>query len=404
MCRVSNIATREVTTDSSRGTDGDPSSLTGYLPTLDGWRALAILGVMLRHANETLCGPGGVYPSEYLAVKLSYGGWGVDFFFGLSGFLITARLLEEKKKWAHISLRSFYVRRAFRILPPIVTYLAALGLLSLAHRIVTGYDDYLSSLFFYRNYNRCLVDGNASITWYTGHFWSLSVEEHFYLLWPTLLIGLLASGVPLRGVAFVSLLVVAWHALDSRFQWSLRLLGLDTDCPTRTDYCLDKLLWGCWVALALGWGPSALRWLPRLLSGPFWWALLLLAALSMFAPGSIQLGQSWWLPFVIPLLIAGTVVCPRGPVGTFLEWRPLRWIGRLSYSLYIWQQLFLVPQPKFSMLPALPPLVTFCLVMALSFGCAALSYYFVEQPMIRLGHRLSRRPSGAAARDASAAD
>src|SRR4051812_39674608 len=138
--------------------------LTGHLPTLDGWRGVAVLMVIVFHA---LASP---YP-----VFRPLGGLGVSIFFALSGLLICNRLLAEFGRGGRIDLPGFYVRRAFRILPPAFAYLAALAALGAATPPELG-----SCLLFWRNY----YTGGG---WCTGHFWSLAVEEHFYLFFPVLL-------------------------------------------------------------------------------------------------------------------------------------------------------------------------------------------------------------------------
>src|SRR5207237_4594263 len=108
----------------SLGTDSN------CLPTLDGWRALAILGVMICHSCDALFHADGPYANVALHALTRHGALGVDVFFGISGFLICTRLIEEHKKNGTINLKRFYVRRAFRILPPYFTYLAVLGVLA----------------------------------------------------------------------------------------------------------------------------------------------------------------------------------------------------------------------------------------------------------------------------------
>ena len=100
----------------------------GYIPTLDGWRAIAITGVVLEHGGNRVLRWLGHGVGTYL---WDNGGHGVDLFFAISGLLICSRLLDEEKKFGHISLRGFYVRRACRILPPAILYLAVVGVLSL---------------------------------------------------------------------------------------------------------------------------------------------------------------------------------------------------------------------------------------------------------------------------------
>jgi peptidoglycan/LPS O-acetylase OafA/YrhL len=106
-------------------------------------------------------------------------------------------LLDENERTGGISLRSFYTRRVFRIIPPAFAYLATIALLAIVGVIYVSPREWLSSLFFSRNY--ILIPPNAG--WYTGHFWSLAVEEHFYLIWPAALIALGARRAALYAMA-----------------------------------------------------------------------------------------------------------------------------------------------------------------------------------------------------------
>ncbi len=136
------------------------------IPCLDGFRCLAILLVIVCHSLPD-CNP------PWL------GKLGVDIFFGLSGFLITALLLNERAQTGRIDLAAFYKRRAFRILPPALVFLAAVGIGGLFKTRL----ELAATLLFFRNY---LPIQHGSYA--TGHLWSLAVEEHFYMLWPGLLV------------------------------------------------------------------------------------------------------------------------------------------------------------------------------------------------------------------------
>lgn len=156
----------------ARSEIGNPeagSDKSRHIPTLDGWRAVAILLVVAHHAGTAFYSE-----SDYYSQSLTrFGTWGVPVFFGLSGVLITKLLLEEFDRTGKMSLKSFYIRRAFRILPPVFVFIAvvaALGLLASGMEAASG-------LFFFRNY---LPNSLGGI--YTGHLWSLAVEEHFYLI------------------------------------------------------------------------------------------------------------------------------------------------------------------------------------------------------------------------------
>jgi peptidoglycan/LPS O-acetylase OafA/YrhL len=329
-----------------------------YLPTLDGWRAVAILAVLCCHAG---------WPTPALA---PYGAMGVSVFFALSGFLITRRLMDEGR----IDLAGFYRRRAFRILPPIVVYLAVVAVLGLWLGVIpTDAGQLLGSLFFYRNY----LTPPVAQGWYTGHFWSLAVEEHFYLLWPALLCA--AGFRRARWIAPALVVAVAlWRFEDVRYDWIGRLNPWLRGSLARTDYRLDTLLCGC--ALALIWDDARVKALFHRIGGT---ALAVAAGIAAVAcqvwqpPGYLAI-----VAVLMALLPAATVAKPASWAGRILEVPLLGWIGRMSYSLYIWQQLFLAPHPVAGWQHAPWNLAD-------AFLCAAASYYFVERPAIAFGRSLT---------------
>ncbi len=354
------------------------STASGYLPTLDGWRAIAILGVLICHGSDALFNNSGLYPSHRWYGLTRYGAFGVDIFFGLSGFLICTRLLQERRRDGEISLASFYIRRALRILPPYLTYLVTVGLLGYGGVLTVHRWEWLSSLLFFRNYIASREGG-----WYLAHFWSLAVEEHFYLLWPSLLV-LLGSRRARSAVVVLALSVAAWRMLDFREQWMFQLAG--ANFFTRTDIRLDALLWGCWMALIFD-SPDWRAVLVRRLSYGTWTMLVgALVCCVVYRPPLAML----WEAILVPLLLAGTVLKPASLVGRFLESRPMRWIGRISYSLYIWQQLFLgrsqEPHPFPMGILQIFPIDIVCV-----FVVAAASYYVIERPLIGVGHLFSSR-------------
>ena len=309
-----------------------------------------------------------------------YGAMGVSVFFALSGFLITRRLMEEWRAAGSINLAGFYIRRAFRILPPILVYLAAVALLGFAlHLIPMDRQQLAASLFFYRNY----LTEPVTQGWYTGHFWSLAVEEHFYLLWPVLLwfAGLRRARWLAPGLA---LAVAVWRMADARWDWVGRLNPALRGSVARTDYRLDILLFGC--AVALIWDEPWVQALLRRLGGSL---LALTAATAAVVcqvwtpPGYLTMGA-----ILMALLPAATVAKPGSWAGRFLELPVLAWVGRMSYSLYIWQQLFL---PSNELPRGLGMWQQGPWNLAAAFGCAAASYYLVERPAIAWGKRLRKR-------------
>lgn len=349
-----------------------------YLPTLDGWRAIAILAVMVAHGTDALFNAEGSAPNAMLYALTRYGAKGVDIFFGISGFLICTRLLEEKEREGRISLRNFYIRRVFRILPPYLAYLGGLCVLISLGLIALNKWEWLSSLLLFRNYLSPAALGG----WYTGHLWSLSVEEHFYLLWPFLLViwGVRRAG---RTVLPIAIGLAVWRSFEFRHQFLMTLLP-GVGFYGRTDIRLDALLLGCWAALLFH---SSRGFLAEILSPRVWLllAMLFIACVALQPPMAML-----WQAFLLPGLLLGTVLNPGSPVGILLETPLLRWIGRLSYSLYLWQQLFLVPHEAPRPLP-LGILQRWPVNFVVLLLCAVTSYYLIETPMIRLGRRLTAK-------------
>jgi peptidoglycan/LPS O-acetylase OafA/YrhL len=341
-----------------------PNRGPGYLPTLDGWRALAILSVLLSH--DAIHGAGPFSTAWFYR----HGALGVDVFFAISGLLICSRLLQEESRAGAISLRRFYIRRAFRILPAALFFLLTLLLLKRFAHLPVGVPEVFAALFFVRNYTFTFTHWQAIYPIYTAHFWSLAVEEHFYLFLPALLVWAPRRWrVPiLLGIA----VVVGLHRLS--------LAGLSMHTGMRIDALLIP------AALAILMRRASLR--ERLLPWLRLWpgvALALLACVTWgFAPRASPLAIAWLTP---PLLL-GTVLRPASWFSRLLECPPMRYLGRLSYSLYLWQQLFVVAHfgagsVRFGALQRAP----LCFGMAI--GCSLVSYYCVEQPLLRLGHRLA---------------
>jgi len=344
-----------------------------HLPTLDGWRAVAILAVLGCHAH---------WPTAALERIAPYGAMGVSVFFALSGFLITRRLMEEWQATGRIHLANFYIRRAFRILPPILVYLAAVSLLGFGlHLIPMDRSQLAASLFFYRNYLTMPVAEG----WYTGHFWSLAVEEHFYLIWPMLL--WFAGMQRARWLApSLALAVAVWRVADARYDWVGRLNPALRGSVARTDYRLDILLFGC--AAALVWDDPRVQALLRRTGG----SLLALAAAAAAVCCQVWTppGYLTMVAALMALLPAATVAKSQSWAGRILELPLLAWVGRMSYSLYIWQQLFL---PSNELPRSLGIFERGPWNLAAIFGCAALSYYLVERPAIAWGKRWTRKRS-----------
>jgi len=338
----------------------------GYIPTLDGWRAIAVMLVMGAHCCPALL-RSGTLAGKALAALFVHAGYGVDVFFALSGYLIGTLLLMEKRATGTISLRKFYVRRIFRILPPILVYLATIYTL---HRLgvlpVLSTSELIAVLAFFRNY--------APGGWYTGHFWSLAIEEQFYLVIPLLLL-ILRWRIALTVTSALAILSAIVRAIEFKY------LVVDS-IQFRTENRIDALMCGVILALLLQ-NQDIRQWMKDNLS------FITLAFLSLGTATSVIIlsapaARRSIISVALPLLIAHTVLHPKRWWSLWLEYSPLKWLGRLSYSVYIWQMLFLVPNVRrLGWLQGFPQALLFILVAGM------ISYYVIEKPMLRLGHRLA---------------
>jgi peptidoglycan/LPS O-acetylase OafA/YrhL len=346
-----------------------PAKRSGYIPSLDGWRAVAILWVLEGHSQAWNLGP---VNNHWLRET---GGRAVQLFFALSGYLICTRLLREEERFGSISLRSFYTRRVFRIQPAAMTYLAVLSLLMLIGTIPHAWTSVLTAAAMLRN-----IFPENSQSWETGHFWSLAVEEHFYLFLPGFLLL-----VKRYRAAILAVLVVAslrWRLYETTPE---RLLHVSPMIYLRTDIVIGGILLGSVFALLMR-KPGVLK-LTRAWLHPYVALLYTAAVFTRIELHHSRMDETW-LVTVYPILIVSTALHPEALTTRFLELAPVRFLGRLSYSLYLWQQLFfnyhVAPAPH-----SLRSHVVLCWVIL--FALAVASYYLIETPMIRIGHRIAKK-------------
>jgi peptidoglycan/LPS O-acetylase OafA/YrhL len=319
--------------------------------------------------------------AEQISGLKALGLLGVEIFFALSGFLITSRLLDEETKRGSVSLRNFYIRRAFRILPAAFGFLIIAGCLAWIGILPITAGRWLSAAFFLANYS------TAAPSWYLGHLWSLAVEEHFYLIWPLLYITLKTPKGRLRGVLLLIALQTIWRAVAFKY----RITYSDpAQFWGRSDIVADDLLYGVAGALIFnkpGWWASVRSLLVNRISSVFLLITILAITLVKLPYWKIDMLLHTVKGAAIPLLIGGTVLRAQYGMATLLESRAMKWLGRLSYSLYLWQQLFLVWDE--SLVATLRPLQQIPLSYLCSIACAYSSYRFLERPLIRLGRRVS---------------
>jgi len=341
--------------------DSQASNLGSYMPTLDGWRAISIALVMLHHARIS------VHVPVFGPVLNQLGDWGasgVYVFFAISGVLICGRLLREEQKSGRIGLRKFYIRRAFRILPPALLYLAVIALLSSLLNVLRV--EWIAALLFFRNY---VVQGPPPAHWFTGHFWSLSVEEQFYLLLPSILVFFPRMRAWILGA--LTLVVVLLDLAMRHSSFGIAKFDLSIQC----------LLISALIAIAANREEKLFR---RVLA-PLPFVLIAVYVFGLYRPFTLLIAiQS----VALALLVLSTSLNPTSLLGRFLELAPLRWMGRLSYSLYIWQQLFFVGHWWVGPLP-LGLLQRWPLNLIACLTCAVASYYLIERPLVKLSHRIA---------------
>ncbi len=302
-----------------------------------------------------------------------YGPFGVKVFFVISGYLITTLLLNEERKSGRISIKMFYVRRAFRIWPVAYTFILVAAILSWSGWITLGPHNLIYAVTFTMNH-----DLNGS--WWTGHLWSLGVEEQFYLVWP--LIFLFTSK---RGRLWTCLFVLAGAPL-LRLTAYLYAPHIFAAMEESLLFMSDAIAIGCLLAITT----SELESSPtvRRIISVRWFFLVPLLSVAMYATlkpfPAFYLGVGESVALVCIAATIWRVIHIEDAAFWLLNTKPLVTIGILSYSLYIWQQLFLTPNSN-NVINRLP------LNLILIGGVSAFSYYFVETPFLRLRTSLSKR-------------
>ncbi len=358
----------------------------GFRPGLDGVRAVAVLAVIAYH----------------LGAPWMRGGFlGVDLFMVLSGYLITALLLLEVEGSGRVALGRFWVRRVRRILPAIVVLLGALALYAWwfatpVERVSLRWDA-IASLTSWANW-RFVVDGSGYWAQFgppspLTHMWSLAVEEQFYVVWP-LAVGLVAMTVRGERVRRRLLWVAAVGAVASAVAM---VVLYDPAFPSRaylgTDARVQALLIGAIGAIVIRPGrtrPPLAAGVVRVV-GPLA-AVAVLLALALADDRAGWMYRGGFTAFAVVALAAIVTASEHaGPLAAVLRVRPLVWIGQRSYGWYLWHWPLIVLLTPDRLGPVDTGLARALVVLALTVGCAELSYRFVERPARTFGLRLPGR-------------
>lgn len=333
------------------------------LSSLDGLRAISIAMVLFGHLDGTrnfprLRGPFG-----------SYAHLGVVVFFVISGFLITTLLMNEASRHGRISLKLFYARRSIRIFPVSYAYILVMALLTVWGVIHLTATDLLCAATYSINY----LPGRS---WSVGQLWSLSVEEQFYLLWP-FAFAFLRPRKRIWAVTGVMLFAVFARAAARIF-----LMGTPYRDLEMFPMVADSLAAGCLLAM-MRTELERQNWYRRLLQPlPSFAILVLVLSLNRYQGYTVDgvLG-TLLINLGLAVLVHRCVLYADGPVGKVLNWRPVKFVGVLSYSLYVWQQPFLNRNSS-AWYSAFPQNLLFAVAVALA------SYFLLEKPLLKLRSRL----------------
>ncbi len=354
------------------------NSRSRYVPSLDGMRALAVLAVIAYHMKMDWA-PGGLL--------------GVTMFFVLSGYLITGLLVKEAQETRTINLKNFWIRRIRRIIPAVLFAIAGIAFLCTIfnHALLTKMrPDVLPTLFFFNNWWQ--IFHNTSYFETLGqpspltHFWSLAIEEQFYLVWPVILLVCTRLGVSramlIRGTAVLAAL---------SFIVMLILFDPAAD-PSRVYYGTDTRAFSLLIGALLSFVWPYQRFYEQNVDvdnhGNIFFNIVGIAALvSLLLMAVLTNGFS---PFVyragvllcslLSAVLIAVLVYPQSWLSRLFSMRPFVWVGKLSYSMYLWHFPLILLMTSSNMVGQAPIWLRLIQLVAI-FGVSVFSYYLIENPI-----------------------
>ncbi len=365
----------------AQGTERLPAQLASglketQLAGLDGLRAIAAFMVVFYH----------------FGIPFVSGGAGVLMFFVLSGFLITWLLLRENEETGTVSLSKFYMRRSLRIFPAFYCYAAVVfALVYLRGHARIVWPQALSALFYVTNYYQA-INGDPNTGF--SHTWSLAIEEQFYLLWPLTFLLLRGNYKRMARCLAGAILAIWIYRAILIFVFDVHEGYIYEAFDTRADH----LLMGCLLAVVLRAGMLPRFW--NWISVRSWAAVAVAALFGISSVAEWVYGHSYRdrISFIVsPVLIAiwiTQLIALRGAaLWRWTNWEWIRYLGRISYSVYLYQQL-LVEAPKRLLLHQ-PVALQLVAAIALVVGVASVSHFFIERPFLKLKARFKRTAAGA---------
>ena len=332
------------------------------VPSLDGLRAVSIAFVLAAHISGTRNFPNFLAPLGAMAL------FGVRVFFVISGYLITSILLAELARSGTISLSRFYFRRTLRLFPAAYVFIGVTALLAANHRRLVGLEpgDLTYALTYTMNYHEAR-------NWSLGHLWSLAVEEQFYVLWPITL-KLIGVARSTRFMFYVLAIVPFLRLLAPRVTPALNFVVW---CDALATGCLMAILWK---------DLHKNQKFMRLLSSRWFFIVPLIAVSLVYVPKTriVDVFSGSIMNVAIALCIFWSIDNAKSGIGRFLNLPLVSFVGVLSYSLYLWQQMFLNQwsQSRFSAFP---------INILLAITAALASYLLVEVPALRYRAALERK-------------
>ncbi len=347
--------------------------------SINGLRAISIFLVLTHHCilQYNIFGnlDGIIWLNPFLKL-LNDGQLGVNVFFVISGFLITSLMLQEELKTNTVSLKNFYIRRTLRIFPAYYTLLTVYFIIQLLGYIHISRDVWLTSITYTKYFN-------WRDDWYTRHAWSLSIEEHFYILWPLIF---LAGNKVRKYVAFSLVLTVPLIRL---FTWYHPVSWINELTIFKR---IDAIAIGCVFALYKEKIVARIR--------PHWKTIFYFSIITLFFLRYFPyLANKVHLKFIfiplgtthgtianilIALIMMYSVFGPQGIWFKMLNLRLVNYMGLLSYSIYLWQEIFLYKSDYW--------INEFPQNIILIFAVAMCSYHLIEKPFLKLKYKFQGQP------------
>lgn len=346
---------------------------SGQIPGLDGLRAVSVLLVMFGHFGFGTLVPGAL---------------GVTIFFFLSGFLITILMLREIQSTGQFRVKEFLIRRSLRLGPELLCLIVVSGLAGTLYVGLPRVVDLLAATLYVSNYYQLLFSAagiSQDFRW--PHLWSLAVEQHFYLLYPLLTGLLLRDSRKFLGLmCLVCMLALGWRYVvmlcfnDAKYTY------------IATETRLDSIVYGCLAAYLLWFREAdikhrlgAMNWEPIGVGA----ALIMLTLVPKHEPMFRETVRYSLQGVGLIAFVGGLFLTPAGAaILNFLEWRPLQWMGRMSYAAYLWHPEIVLffdwAAPSQNIGSGSLKTVPFAIFMAgTSFFVAWMSHVAIYKPILR---------------------